>query len=83
MIGEGTAMRQRLRLMGVAMALLAILGGCGPEARRARGGGLGGDIGNHARPEIPASKVWNTHDPAGARQDAGTNQESGTNQGSH
>ena len=60
---EGMAMRRRLRLIGIATALLAVLVGCGPEAGRARGGGFGADVGNHARPEIPASKVWNTQEP--------------------
>ncbi len=61
--------------IGMVTALVGVLAACGPEASRPRGGGLGADLGNHARPEIPASKVWNTHDPSGNRQEpAGTNQ---------
>lgn len=48
----------------IAFAALLLLGACGPEAGRARGGGLGADIGNHApQGEIPASKIWNTRKP--------------------
>jgi hypothetical protein len=46
-----------------AVMLLAVLAGCGPEAGRARGGGAGADLGNHARQEIPASKVWSSNEP--------------------
>ena len=56
-------LRARARCAGIALVLLALLAGCGPEAGRARGGDAGADIGNHARREIPASKVWNTNDP--------------------
>ena len=56
---------RRLRAIGVGALLLALLAACGPEAARPRGGGLGADPANHARQEIPASKVWNTRDPAG------------------
>ncbi len=56
-------MRRRLKLAAIAL-LLAILGACGPEDGRARGGGAGADIGNHApQGEIPNSKVWNTRKP--------------------
>ncbi len=53
----------RARGAAVVLVLLALLAGCGPEAGRARSGGAGADVGNHARPEIPASKVWNTNEP--------------------
>ena len=53
----------RLRLIAISATLLVLLAGCGPEAGRPRGGGLGADIGNHApQGEIPASKVWNERD---------------------
>ncbi|HZG68363.1 MAG TPA: hypothetical protein VEZ12_16590 [Herpetosiphonaceae bacterium] len=55
--------RVRARRAGIVLVLLALLAGCGPEAGRARSGGAGADVGNHARPEIPASKVWNTNEP--------------------
>jgi hypothetical protein len=53
----------RTRCIGIVLLLLALLVGCGPEAGRARSGGAGADVGNHARQEIPASKVWNTNEP--------------------
>ena len=59
----GAKLRVRARRAGIALVLLALLAGCGPEAGRARSGGAGADVGNHARPEIPASKVWNTNEP--------------------
>ena len=56
-------MWKRLRLVGAGL-LLMILMACGPEDGRARGGGFGGDVGNHApQGEIPFSKVWNTQKP--------------------
>ena len=55
--------RVRARRAGIVLVLLALLAGCGPEAGRARSGGAGADVGNHARPEIPASKIWNTNEP--------------------
>lgn len=60
----GTEMRTRIKLIAVAIALLALLAGCGPEAGRPRGGGSGADVGNHApQGVIPYSKVWNTRRP--------------------
>ncbi len=58
-------MSAHFKLIVTAAALLVLLAACGPEAGRARGGGLGADVGNHARQEIPASKVWNVRDPSG------------------
>jgi hypothetical protein len=55
--------RVRARRAGIVLVLLGLLAGCGPEAGRARSGGAGADVGNHARPEIPASKIWNTNEP--------------------
>ncbi len=55
--------RARARRAAIVLVLLALLAGCGPEAGRARSGGAGADLGNHARQEIPASKVWNTNEP--------------------
>ena len=49
----------RLKCLGIAAATLALVAACGPEAGRPRGGGLGADVGNHARAEIPKSKVFN------------------------
>lgn len=50
------------RLILALLLAAALLGSCGPEAGRPRGGGAGADIGNHARQEVPASKIkaWNT-----------------------
>ena len=53
-------MRRRSSLFILGALLLMILGGCGPEDGRARSGGFGADVGNHARGEIPKSKVFNT-----------------------
>ncbi len=54
---------RRIKRIGLGVILLVMLGACGPEAGRPRGGGIGGDIGNHApQGEIPASKVWNERD---------------------
>ena len=62
-------MHRRIKSIILASALLLPLAACGPEAGRARGGGPGSDIGNHApQGEIPASKIWNTVDPAGAER---------------
>ena len=55
--------RVRARRAAIVLVLLGLLAGCGPEAGRARSGGAGADLGNHARQEIPASKVWNTNEP--------------------
>jgi hypothetical protein len=56
-------MHRRLKFVGCVL-LLAILAACGPEDGRARGGGFGADVGNHApQGEIPFSKVWNTQKP--------------------
>lgn len=41
-------MRQRLTAFLVVALLALVLGGCGPEVARARGGGPGGDVGNRS-----------------------------------
>lgn len=50
---------RRITRIGIAAMVLGLLAGCGPENGRPRGGGAGADIGNHARGEIPKSKVLN------------------------
>lgn len=50
----------RVKRLSLAAGVLALLAACGPEAGRPRSGGLGADPGNHARGEIPKSKVFNT-----------------------
>ena len=48
----------RIKRASSAAALLLLLAACGPEAGRPRSGGAGADPGNHARDEIPKSKVF-------------------------
>ena len=57
------ARKDKPTLAIIAVMLLAILAGCGPEGGRPRGAGFGtgGDVGNHAAvPEqmAPGSKVF-------------------------
>ena len=46
-----------VRALGAAL-LAALLAGCGPEAGRARGGGMGADVGNHPANFQPRSKIF-------------------------
>ncbi len=48
--------------VAIAVALLALLAACGPEAGRQRSGGLGADMGNHHQ-DVPGSKVFNDNRP--------------------
>jgi hypothetical protein len=47
-----------LRYTALAALLGALLTGCGPEAGRARGGGMGADVGNHPANFHPRSKLF-------------------------
>ncbi len=49
-------MKRGKRTAAILLVVL-VLSGCGPEAGRAVGGGLGADIGNHA-PTVPKSKMF-------------------------
>jgi hypothetical protein len=53
---------RRLLTTVAVLALLAVVG-CSPEAERARGGGLGADVGNSAPPiELHGNRARNNPD---------------------
>lgn len=48
---------RRWSCIAIATLTLLFCVGCGPEANRAVGGGLGADVGNHAE-DVPRSKLF-------------------------